>query len=133
MSLFGTDHLQAAILALPMELQRITSELRAGLAEFHNGTRITGARYIGVNRRLAWGGTGRLVGWSVQATGGPVRCLLRDGHDESGDVLAVIDLVDTESDNQWFGPGGISFGEALYLDVTGAGTLIGSVWLGAVD
>lgn len=131
--MFGTENLQAAILALPMELQRITSELRAGLAEFHNGTRITGARYVGVTRRLAWGGSGRLVGWSVQAVDGPVRCVLHDGRDASGDVLAIVDLVDTESDCQWFGPGGVAFGEALYLDVTGAGTLTGSVWLGAVD
>jgi hypothetical protein len=130
--LFG-ENIQAALLAIPMELQRITHELQAGLAEFHNGTRLTAARYVPTTRALAWGGSGRLVGWSVRATGGPVTVLLRDGRDSSGDVLAVIDLVDGEHETVSIGAGGIAFPEALFLDRSGAGVLDGAVWIGAVD
>ncbi len=123
----------AALLAIPMELQHIGAKIAAGLTETHNGLRLTGARFHDVSRRLVSTGSGRLVGWSVRATGGPVTVLLRNGRDSAGDVMALIDLVDTESDTQWFGPGGIAFPEALFLDQTGTGTLTGALWLGAVD
>ena len=134
--MFGlsTDNVAAALLAVPMELQRITSELRAGLTEYHNGQRITGDRYIPAGgRAMAWGGAGRLTGWSVQAVGGPVKVLLRDGRTADGEVLAVIDLVEEESDTQSLSRGGVAFPEGLYLDRSGAGTLLGAVWIGAVD
>jgi hypothetical protein len=131
---FGSDEkLQTALLAVPMEMQRIAQELRAGLAEFHNGTRITGARYVPVSRQLAWGGSGRLVGWSVLAVDGPVTVQLRDGRDASADVVAIIDLVAGESETMALSGGGVAFGEALYLDASGAGRLVGAVHLGAVD
>jgi hypothetical protein len=129
----GSQNVQAALLAIPMELQRITSELQAGMAEFHNGTRLTAARYVDVGRRLAWGGAGRLVGWSVRAEGGAVTLTLRNGRDDSGEIMAVVQLDAANPATVWLGPGGVAFGEALYLDVTGPGQLVGAVWIGAVD
>lgn len=130
----SSENLTAALLSIPMELERTRASLEAGLSEFHNGTRLEGARALtAADRKLAWGGKGRLVGWSVRAVDGPVTVVLRNGRDEGGEPLAVIDLVDTESDTQWIGPTGVFFGEALYLDRTGAGRLEGAVWIGAVD
>jgi hypothetical protein len=124
----------AAIQSIPLELERVRSQFEASLAHFHNGVRLDAARYLPADgRTLAHAGQGRLVGWSVQAVGGSVTLVLRDGRDETADALAVVSLSTGESQTQWFGPGGISVTEALFLDRTGAGTLVGSVLLGAVD
>lgn len=127
--------MQAALLAIPMELARISSELKAGLAEFHNGSRLTAARYIDVNRGpMAWGGTGRLVGWSVRNAGAEAATLtLRNGRDASDEALAVVELAAGEAQTVWLGPGGVHFGEALYLEVSAGAELVGAVYLGAVD
>ena len=137
------DELREAIAAIPLTLDRMTSELSVGLGEFHNGVRLKGARNVVVGaagRTLAYAGTGRLVGWSLQADGGAVEVRVRDGRDAGGDVLAVLRLADDTgelptNDTQWLGPGGVSFTEGLYVEVDpdSDGTLVGSVWLGAVD
>jgi hypothetical protein len=44
----------------------------------------------------------------------------------------VIDLVDGETETQWFGTG-IAVPEGLYLDSSGAGATIGSLFLAVVD
>lgn len=113
--------------------ERHMAEIAVGLAAFQNGHRITAARSLPVNVARAWGGSGRVVGWSVKATGGPVTVYLRDSRDVEGQVLAVIDLTDGQHETVSLAPGGVSFGEGLFLDKTGAGTLAGAVWLGAVD
>lgn len=118
-----------------LEGEKIRDEVRAGLVETRNGLRVTAARYVPLpaNSAPANLGPGRLVGWSALATGGPVRVTFHDGRDTAGDVFSILDLVDGESDRTWFGTNGISFGEALYLELTGAGALTGAVYLGAVD
>ncbi len=135
--MFGSENVQAAILALPMELERIGARMTAGLAEFHNGQRLTAARYVDVGRRLVSTGSGRLVGWSMRnahATDS-LTVTVRNSRDASGDVVATLGLGGGQGSTVWLGPGGVDFGEALFLDVTGAGagSLTGSVWLGAVD
>ena len=35
--MIGRENTQAALLAIPMELARMTHELKSGLQEFHNG------------------------------------------------------------------------------------------------
>ena len=127
------ENIQAALLALPMELERIRSELQAGLSQFHNGNRVTGARYLPANRPLVSGGNGRLVGWSVRAAGGPVSLTLRDGRDGAGDVVAVLELAAGEDSTETLPGGGVSFGEALSAEVTGGGALQGAFYVGAVD
>lgn len=131
--MFMTENIQAALLSLPLELQRMSAELQAGLAQSHAGNRLTGARPVDVTRRLAWGGPGRLVGWSIRADVGAVTLTLRNGRDSTGEVLGTVELATDQSHTVWMGPGGVDFGEALFLDVTGAGTLVGAVYLGAVD
>lgn len=118
-----------------LEGEKIRDEFRAGLAQTHAGLRVTAARYLPFpgNSALANGGPGRLVGWSALAAGGPVTVTFHDGRDANGDVFSILDMVAGESDRTWFGTTGISFGEALYLEVTGTGTLTGAVYLGAVD
>jgi hypothetical protein len=120
-----------------LEVQQHSALIAAGLAQFQNGQRLRGARPLQINGHgRLWGGAGRLVGWSIVSIGGPVTILIRDSTVAgAGDVLAVIDVVDTESETQWFGPGGISFGEGVFLDVQAGSltTLKGSVWIGAVD
>lgn len=128
------DDLKDAIASIPLSLDRMRSELSVGLGEFQNGIRLRGARNIPVGtgvRQLAYAGTGRLVGWSLRATDA-ITVTVHDGRDASGDTLAVLDLA-AGTDTQWFGPGGISFVEGLYVDIDGDAELTGSVWVGAVD
>jgi hypothetical protein len=132
MFLGSSENLAAALLAIPMELERVRTSLEAGLAESHAGTRLEGARYLPVDRKLAWGGKGRLVGWSVRTVDAPVTVILRNGRDEGSEPIAVIDLGPDQAQTIWLGPTGVFFGEALYLDRTG-GDLQGAVWIGAVD
>lgn len=133
------DKIAAAIAAIPLELERVRDELTEGLQQFHNGVPLQGARYVPVGatgRTMAWGGSGRLVGWSLRATGGPVTVVIRDARNlDSGDPFAYIELTDASSSNLWFGPGGISFVEGLYVQqvAPGAGVVQGAVYLGAVD
>lgn len=123
---------------LLLELERVRTELATGLQEFHQGTRLQGARYVGVGaggRTMAWGGQGRLVGWSLRATGGSVTVVLRDSRTDSGDILAMVELAAEASETIWLGPGGVSFVEGLYVEALSddGGVLQGAVWLGAVD
>lgn len=129
-----TENVQAALLSLPMELDRIGAKVAAGLGEFHNGQRITAARYVDVGRRLVSTGSGRLVGWSVRNAHATdtVTVTVRNSRDASGDVMATFALDAGEDSTVWLGPGGVDFGEALYLEVDG-GQLVGAVWLGVVD
>lgn len=127
------ENLEAALLAIPLELERIRSELQAGLQETHNARPLEGARYLPAGGRgKAWSGHGRLVGWSVRAAGGAASVTLRDGDHDNADVIAVIDVPAGESRTAWFGPGGIDFG-SLNLQRAGAGTVEGSIFIGAVD
>lgn len=121
----------------------VRSELRAGLVETRNAVRLQGSRAIPVlpttGLQLSTSG-GRLMGWTLRnsATGGQLTVDLRDGRDSSGELLATVSLGSASawqnSPPMWFGPGGISFQEALYLDLTivsGSPTLAGAVYVGA--
>jgi hypothetical protein len=130
------DKVAAAIAAIPLELERVRDELTEGLQQFHNGVPLQGARYVPVGiggRTMAWGGSGRVLGWSLRATGGPVTVALCDGHDTNADPFMYVDLADGVASNAWFGTTGISFVEALFVQALGAGVMQGSVFLGAVD
>lgn len=133
----------AAIEAIPLELERVAAELREGLGAFQGTTRLQGARVVpvgaGGGRNLAAAGEGRLLGWSLRATGGHVTVALRDARSETGDLIAFVDLPATAevpaTDTVWFGPGGLSYTEGIFaevLPVEGA-TAQGVVYLGAVD
>jgi len=136
---FDKDN-SAEILEALREQTKWTASLQAGLSQFMNGNRVTGHRPItrlpsSTGGALAVNGSGRLVGWSLAVDGGePVRLLVRDGREPGqGDVLAVID-VGAAAVTGSIGLPGVTFGEALYVERTGgAGQLIGSLFLGAVD
>ena len=130
------DDLAQVVAQIPIELERVRTELATGLQQFQNGTRLQGARYVPVGsggRNLAWAGQGRLVGWSLRATGGAVSVDLHDSRDDSGDTIVTIDLATGTSQTIWLGPGGVSLVEGLRVVPSGAGVLTGSVFIGAVD
>lgn len=133
------EKLLAAIAALPLAFEQMSAELATGLQSFHNGVPLQAARYVPVGaaggRSLACAAAGRLVGWSLRATGGPVTVVLRDSRTEAGDAIAYVELADNDSETVWLGPGGVSFVEGLYVQTVsaGAGVIQGAVWLGAVD
>lgn len=130
-----SDKIAEKIAEALLEVEKHTAEVAVGLAQWQNGNRLTGARPLSASAHpRLYGGSGRLVGWSLFASGGPVTVLVRDSRvTGDGDVLAAFSLVDGEDAQQWMGPGGISFGEGIFLEKTGAGALVGSVWIGAVD
>lgn len=116
------------------EAEKTRLTLESGFRSSLRGTRLTGALPRRIDSApVAYVAAGRLVGWSLYASGGPVRLLLHDGHDTTGDVIAVVDLVAGENETVWLGPGGVSFVEALYVEQIGTGTPLGSLWIGAVD
>jgi hypothetical protein len=132
------DDLTQAIAQIPLAIEQNRTELATGVAQFQNGIRLQGARYqpVGASqggRNLPWAGQGRLVGWSLRATGGAVSVDLRDSRDDAGDTIATIDLAAGSSQTIWLGPGGISIVEGLRVVPSGAGVLTGAVYIGAVD
>lgn len=76
---------------------------------------------------------GRCVGWAIKETTGntPAELDLKDGTNTDGDLLFPIALSPGESNREWFGPSGISFGVGLFASITGA--ITGTVWIGAID
>jgi hypothetical protein len=128
-----SDKLNEKVAEALLEVEKQTAAVALGLAQWQNGARLTGARPLqvaGPSQRL-WGGSGRLVGWSLFAANGPVTVLIRDSRVAGdGDVLAAFALADGEDAQQWMGPTGVSFGEGLFVEKTGAGALVGSVWTG---
>lgn len=116
-----------------LEGAKLRAEMQAGLSDFQRGLRVTGAAYRPlVANAVVYNGSRRLVGWSVRAVGGAATLTLHDGRTADDDVIATVGLsADGATDTQWMGPAGVSFVEALYAEVTG--TLVGALWIGAVD
>lgn len=135
--ILSTEKLQAALLSIPLELSRISHELKAGLQEFHNGTKLSAARFVDVSRRLGSNGSGRLLGWSLSnPSGGDVLVRFRNGRD--GDLLAVVKLLAGGMSTHTLPASGVSFPEALWFDVTSgtagaAEQLEGAAYIGAHD
>lgn len=117
------------------ESEKIRIALSAAFADSLRGQRITGAlaRPLTANA-LNYTAGGRLVGWSVRADTNPATINLYDGPAaDPARYLGTIELAAGSSQTQWFGPGGVSFVDGLYAEVTGTGAVTGSVWIGAVD
>jgi len=114
---------------LPQTLSTLFDELRAELSTSFNTIRHRGARVAYVADRQAATSAGTLLGWAINETSGvaPATVALRDGTVE-GDVVITITLAPGESTRDWFGPGGISLTQGLYIDAAGAAA--GSVFLG---
>lgn len=126
--------------------ERWRDEMRAAMSQFANGLRLQGARPLAVpfsaGTKLLWGGPCRLLGWTLRnpaAAGGNIGVTLYDGRDNGAAVVGTASVGSGSAWAQslaWFGPSGVSVGDALFLEsVVGAGTpnLVGAVYIGAVD
>ncbi|MDO8107151.1 hypothetical protein Q6348_08070 [Isoptericola sp. b441] len=123
---------------LATSFDRYAAQLASGLRSFEGAIALRAARNVPVGaggRTLAQNGQGRLVGWSLRATGGPVTVAIRDSTQaDNGDYLAFVELAAETSETVALGDG-VSFVNGLYIvaSSTGAGVLQGSVWVGAVS
>lgn len=121
--------------AIAEDGERTRLAFAQAMAESVRGSRIDGAlpRPLTPNA-VNYAGAGRLVGWSVRASGGEVILDLYDGPGaDPSRYLGAIDLASGASQTVWLGPAGVSVVESLYVAASGAGTPLGSVWIGAVD
>lgn len=131
---------------LPELFERYTAELASGLRSFEGAIALRGARYVEITSvpnaagqsagLMAQNGQGRLVGWSLRATGGAVTVLIRDSADaDNGRIVGALELAAETSDSQSFGDG-VSFTQGLWVAVArpanGLGQLQGSLFVGAV-
>lgn len=119
------------------------SELRAAVAESVNGSVLRGARAVQVGSRP--GSTrrpattaGTLVGFSLcaQPAAGANVVRIFDGADENAPLLMAVSVPAFGGDSveQWFGPGGIHFGDAgLFIADEVGDPFEGSVFIGGVE
>jgi len=121
-------------------LSQLITTLREGqettaavLAVTQNANRLRGNRPVPIGtggRILAWGGPGRLVGWTLAAGAADVTVTFRDSHDTSGDPVAGPITVTANTSQVFALPaGGAGFGDGLFVDATG--TFSGVAWIGA--
>jgi hypothetical protein len=117
---------------------RYAAQLASGLRSFEGAIALQASRNVPVGvggRILAQAGQGRLVGWSLRATGGAVTVAIRDSREgDAGDILAFVELAAETSETVHLG-GGISFVNGLVVVATtvDGGQLQGSLWVGAVS
>lgn len=120
----------SAILTAVHQAQQTTA---AVLAVTQNANRLRGNRPVPIGtggRILAWGGSGRLVGWTLAAGAADVTVTFRDSRDTSGDPVAGPITVPANTSQAFALPdGGAGFGDGLFVDATG--TFSGVAWIGA--
>ena len=126
-----------ALVAIPLELERIRTELMAGLQLSRGAVPLQGAEARQLTDSAGNGvrvstSAGRLVGFSLRetTTTDPALVRLLDGPD--GEPLALIRLAPGESVRDWYGPTGVSFIYGLFTQVV-SGAVEGVAYLGAVD
>lgn len=124
-----------------VDVVRWLSQMQADVVESVGGIMLRSARpvLLTVLPTQLSGSPGRLMGWSVRETIGTNPYVIRfhNGSDAAADLVAMITGGPGTADNKWFGPGGISFTEGLYVEVVNGGGLSqsieGVVHLGAAD
>jgi hypothetical protein len=124
-----------------VDVVRWLSQMQADVVESVGGIMLRAARpmLLSVLPTQLSGSPGRLVGWSVRETIGTNPYVIRfhNGDSAAADLVAMITGGAGTADNKWFGPGGISFTEGLYVElVTGGGlssAVEGVIYLGAAD
>lgn len=120
---------------------RWLEQMRADMAESLGGVMLRSARPVPLTvlPTILSASPGRLVGWSVRETTGANPYVIRfhNGDNVGADLVAMVTGGGGTADNKWFGPGGVSFTEGLYVEVvTGAGlsqAIEGVIYLGAAD
>jgi len=122
-----------ALAQVATALERDHELQRTVLTVTQNANRLRGNRPqpIGTGGRiLAWGGPGRLVGWTIAAGATAVNVTFRDSHDNTGPAIAGPVNVPANTSKEFAVPaGGAGFGEALFVDADQAFT--GVAWIGA--
>jgi len=116
------------------EAEKTRDALAAGFRASVRGQRLQGAlpRPVYPNA-VNYSGAGRLVGWSIRATGGEVVLNLYDGPAADPDrYIGAVDLASGASQTISIDHG-VSIVDQLYVESTGAGTPAGALWIGAVD
>jgi len=80
----------------------------------------------------AYTGQCRLLGWSFREDAGtPAVATVRlfDGLDNTGTLIAAIELAESGSDHEWYGPQGVWVKVGVFVEKV-AGTSEGSVYTG---
>jgi hypothetical protein len=124
-----------------VDVARWLAQMQADVAESLGGVMLRSARPVPITvlPTILSSSPGRLVGWSVHETVGanPYVIRLRNGTEGSADLVAVISGNAGSAESRWFGPGGISFTEGLYVEIVVGGglsqTVEGVVYIGAAD
>jgi hypothetical protein len=135
------DKLEHVAATVALEGARTRSEVAAGLAETQRGQRVDGAAYrpLPAAGGVVYGGSRRLVGWTVRETGGtnPASVDLYDGGDagavDPARLVATFTVPAGGSIAHHAMPAGVAFVDGLFAVVSGTGVLRGAVHLGAVD
>lgn len=129
--------IEEAVAQLGADLQRGAEqwrdEFRAGMASFDRAQRLQGCRVLPLRGQLLYGAPGRLLGWSLRSDQ-PVTLTLRNGRDDTADPLATVIIPAGQSSNLTVP--GASITEALWLQTEWAGTagtVVGGIYVGAVD
>lgn len=106
------------------------AQLRADLAQSARGTRLTGAmvRPLSEGPRLS-ANAGALVGWGLWETTGAADAfvVLRNGVDASADPIVGIHLTAGDSRTEYYGAGGLTFTDGLFLHLV-RGAVDGAVY-----
>lgn len=124
-----------------VDVVRWLSQMQADVVESVGGIMLRSARpyLLTVLPTIVSASPGRLMGWSVRETTGANPYVIRfhNGDSPAADLVGMITGGGGTADNKWFGPGGVSFTEGLYVEVvTGGGlsqAIEGVVYLGAAD
>ena len=97
------------------------------------------AVYLDPARHVSWtlSGAGkvvagfsvRLMGWTITETSGSAGCTVNiyDGPDTSGEIVLPIKLASGGSSTDWFGPNGILFKNAVFVNLA-SGQAQGSIF-----
>lgn len=119
------------------ESERTRLAFAQAMAETVRGSRIDGALARPVQTgAVNYAAAGRLVGWALRVAGGPAALDLFDGPgpDPSRYVASISLPSDGAASTVSMMPGGVSFTDSLFVAQTsGAGTVTGALWIGAVD
>lgn len=120
---------------------RWLTEMQEMVQETVQGVALRGARPVpigvtnGATRRPTTS-AGALVGFALENVSADeeasVQVLFHDGADDNADVILPITLAPGESTRDWFGPGGISLFEGLFVNISG-GDVRGCVYLRGVE
>jgi hypothetical protein len=132
---FVDDKIAAVAAQVTLESERTRTELADQFSQTVRGLRIDGAlpRPFRTNAEN-YTAAGRLVGWSLRASGADATITFRDGHNTDADPIATVVIPAGKSDTTSAPGSGVSFVDALYAEVApGSGTIVGAVWIGAVD